>query len=161
VSTEQRENLEAILRQSAFPAGSDVSEQRRLLRELSSARPLLTDAIVTAAAALGAVPTAEMTIDGIEPRHVVLHFHGGVYVLADAFQAAGPAAQVRRRTRATVISVDRARLPGSTGAGHPHEPIPWTPFESASGQTLSAIGRVRRGRRCRPVAGQQPSLFGA
>ncbi len=31
MSTEQRENLDAILRQSAFPAGIDVSEQRRLL----------------------------------------------------------------------------------------------------------------------------------
>jgi hypothetical protein len=36
VSTEQRENLDAILRQSAFPVGSDVNEQRRLLKELLS-----------------------------------------------------------------------------------------------------------------------------
>jgi len=41
VSAEQRENREAILGQSAFPAGSDVSEQRQLLRELISAQPLL------------------------------------------------------------------------------------------------------------------------
>jgi monoterpene epsilon-lactone hydrolase len=52
---------------------------------LSSAQPLPTDVTVTAAA-LGAVPTAEITIGGIEPRHVVLYFHGGVYVLGDAFQ---------------------------------------------------------------------------
>jgi hypothetical protein len=39
VSTEQRENLGAILGQSALPVGSDVSEQRRLLRELISAQP--------------------------------------------------------------------------------------------------------------------------
>ena len=39
VSTEQRENLDAILGQSALPVGSDVSEQRRLLRELISAQP--------------------------------------------------------------------------------------------------------------------------
>src|SRR5229473_5082415 len=110
VSTEQRENLEAVLRQSAFPAGIDVSEQRRLLRELTSAQPLPADVTVTAAA-LGAVPTAEITIDGIEPRHVVLYFHGGVYVLGDAFQAAGLAAQVGRRTRATVISVDYRLAP--------------------------------------------------
>jgi hypothetical protein len=38
-SIEQRENLEAILGQSALPVGSDVSEQRRLLRELISAQP--------------------------------------------------------------------------------------------------------------------------
>jgi monoterpene epsilon-lactone hydrolase len=37
---------------------------------------------------LGGVPTAEITIAGIEPRHVILYFHGGVYVLGDAFQAA-------------------------------------------------------------------------
>ena len=40
MSTEQRENLEAILRQSAFPVDSDVNQQRRQLRELASAQPL-------------------------------------------------------------------------------------------------------------------------
>ena len=110
VSTEQRENLEAILRQSAFPAGSDVDEQRRQLRELISAQPLPADVTVTAAA-LGGVPTAEITVDGIEPRHIVLYFHGGVYVMGDAFLAADLASQVGRRTRAKVISVDYRLAP--------------------------------------------------
>jgi acetyl esterase/lipase len=110
VSTEQRENLEAILRQSAFPADISVSEQRRLLRELTSAQPLPADVTVTTAA-LGGVPTAEITIDGIEPRHVVLYFHGGVYALGDASSAAGLASQVGRRTRAKVISVDYRLAP--------------------------------------------------
>jgi epsilon-lactone hydrolase len=110
VSTEQRDTLDAILRQSAIPADSDVNEQRRLLRELVSAQPLPADVTVTAAA-LGGVPTAEITVDGVEPRHVVLYFHGGVYVLGDAFQAAGLAAQVGRRTSAKVISVDYRLAP--------------------------------------------------
>ncbi|HWG64932.1 MAG TPA: alpha/beta hydrolase [Streptosporangiaceae bacterium] len=110
MSTEQRENLEAVLRQSAFPADIDVNEQRRLLRELTSAQPLPADVTVTAAA-LGGVPTAEITIDGIEPRHVVLYFHGGVYVLGGAFQAADLASQVGRRTHAKVISVDYRLAP--------------------------------------------------
>ena len=50
------------------------------------------------AAALGGVPAAEITVAGSEPRHVVPYFHGGVYVLDDAFQAAGLAAQVGLRT---------------------------------------------------------------
>jgi epsilon-lactone hydrolase len=62
--------------------------------------------VTVTAAALGAVPTAEITIDGIELRHVVLYFHSGVYVLGDAFLAADLASQVGRRTRAKVISVD-------------------------------------------------------
>jgi acetyl esterase/lipase len=110
VSTEQRENLDAVLRQNAFPADSDVTELRRLLAELTSAQPLPADVTVTAAA-LGGVPTAEITVDGIEPRHVVLYFHGGVYVLGDAAQAAGLAAQVGRRTSARVISVDYRLAP--------------------------------------------------
>ena len=110
MSTEQQEALDAILRQSALPADSDVNEQRRLLRELISAQPLPPDVTVTAAA-LGGVPTAEITVDGIEPRHVVLYFHGGVYVLGDAFQAAGLASQIGRRTHATVISVDYRLAP--------------------------------------------------
>jgi monoterpene epsilon-lactone hydrolase len=110
VSTEQRETLDAILRQSAFPADSDVGEQRRLLREAISAQPLPADVTVTAAA-LGGVPTAEITVDGVEPCHVVLYFHGGVYVMSDAFLAAGLASQVGRRTQAKVISVDYRLAP--------------------------------------------------
>jgi epsilon-lactone hydrolase len=110
VSTEQQQTLDAILRQSAFPADVGISEQRKLLRELISAQPLPADVTVTSAA-LGGVPTAEITIDGTAPRHVVLYFHGGVYVLGDAVQAAGLAAQVARRTSATVISVDYRLAP--------------------------------------------------
>src|SRR3954462_10710978 len=110
VSTEQRETLDAILRQSAFPVDSDVNEQRRLLRELLSAQPLPADVTVSTAA-LGGVATAEITVEGIEPRHVVLYFHGGVYVMGDAFLAAELASQVGRRTQAKVISVDYRLAP--------------------------------------------------
>jgi epsilon-lactone hydrolase len=131
VSTEQRENLDAILRQSAFPADIDLNEQRRLLRELISAQPLPADVTVTAAA-LGGVPTAEITVDGVEPRHVVLYFHGGVYVLGDAFQAAGLASQVGRRTRAKVISVD-------------YRLAPEHPYPAALGDALAAYEALLRG----------------
>ena len=104
MSAEQRETIDAILRQSAFPANSDVIEQRRLLGELLAAQPLPADVTVTTAA-LNGVPIAEITVDDVEPRHVVLYFHGGVYVLGEAVQAAGLAAQIARRTNATVISV--------------------------------------------------------
>ena len=110
MSTEQQENLDAILRQSAFPVGSDLDEQRRLLRELLSAQPLPADVTVTATA-LGGVPTAEIKVDGIEPRHVVVYFHGGVYVMGDAFLGADLASQVGRRTQAQVFSVDYRLAP--------------------------------------------------
>jgi acetyl esterase/lipase len=110
VSAEQRETLDAILRQGAFPADSSVDEQRRQLRELLSTQPLPAEVTVTATA-LGGVPTAEITVAGIEPRHVVLYFHGGVYVLGDAFLAAELASQVGRRTEARALSVDYRLAP--------------------------------------------------
>src|SRR6201989_325156 len=102
--------IDAILRQSAFPPDRDVDEQRPLLRAATEAQPLPADVTVTAAE-LGAIPTAEITVDGIEPRHVVLYFHGGVYVMSDAFLAAGLASQVGRRTDAQVISVSYRLAP--------------------------------------------------
>jgi acetyl esterase/lipase len=110
VSTAQRESLDAILRQSHLPADIEVSEQRRLIRELTPAQPLPAGMAVTAAT-LGGVPTAEITMSGVEPRRVVLYFHGGVYVVGDAFLAAGLAAQIGRRTGAKVISVDYRLAP--------------------------------------------------
>jgi acetyl esterase/lipase len=110
VSIKQRETLDAILRQTAFPVDSSVDEQRRLLSELLSTQPVPADVTVTAAA-LGGVPTAEITVDGIDPRHVVLYFHGGVYVMGDARLTAGLASEVGRRTDAKVISVDYRLAP--------------------------------------------------
>ena len=48
MSIEQRETLDAILRQNAFPVDTGIDEQRRLLRELLSAQPLPGDVTVTA-----------------------------------------------------------------------------------------------------------------
>jgi acetyl esterase/lipase len=110
VSTEQKETIDAILRQSAFAVDSTVDEQRRVFREAASAQPLPADVTVTAAA-LGGVPTAEITVDGIESRRVILYFHGGVYVISDAFLAAGLASEVGRRANAKVISVDYRLAP--------------------------------------------------
>ncbi len=110
MTIEQRETLDTILRQGAFPPDSGVDEQRRLLRELLSAQPLPADVNV-AEGVLGGVRTAEITVDGIEPRHVVMYFHGGVYVLGDAFLAADLASQVGRRASGKVISLDYRLAP--------------------------------------------------
>jgi hypothetical protein len=131
--------IDAILRQSAFPA---VDQQRRLLRAAIEAQPVPADVTVTAAE-LGAIPTAEITVDGIEPRHVVLYFHGGVYVMSDAFLAAGLASQVGRPSRS------RRRCPMSS------RPMPacstkrarrWTELDSSCRRISPAQNASARGR---------------
>ena len=131
MSTEQRENLEAILRQGVFPADIDLDEQRRQLRALLSAQPLPPEVTVTAAT-LGGVPAAEITVDGIEHRNTVLYFHGGVYVMGDAFLAADLASQVGRRTRAKVFSVD-------------YRLAPEHPYPAAVDDALAAYEALLRG----------------
>src|SRR3977135_3949756 len=102
--------VDGILRRSAFPVGRPEQERGQWLRAGLSAQPLPADLTVTAGT-LGGVPTAEITIAGIEPRHVVLYFHGGVYVIGDAFLAADLASQVGGRMRDKVISVDYRLAP--------------------------------------------------
>jgi monoterpene epsilon-lactone hydrolase len=85
--------------------------------------------VTVTAAALGGVPTAEITVDGIEPRHVVLYFHGGVYVMGDAFLVADLASQVGRRTQAKVISVD-------------YRLAPEHPYPAAVDDALAAYGAL-------------------
>jgi len=104
VSTEQLEKLAATLRLLAFPVDSDVREQRQRLKDLVTAQPLPADVTVTEGR-LGGVRTAEITVAGVEPRHVVLYFHGGVYALGGEVEAAELASQIGRRTDAKVISV--------------------------------------------------------
>ena len=132
MSAEQRETLDAILRQSALPFDSDVSELRRLTREYASAQPLPPGVTVTAGS-LGGVPVAEITVEGIEARHAVLYFHGGVYVIGDAFQPAGLAAQIGRRT---ACQGHLRRLPA-----RPRAPVPGRGRRCAGGLRGSPAGR--------------------
>jgi len=110
MGVEQRESLESSLRQLPFDLAGDIEEQRRLFDGLMSSQPPPADVVVSSAA-LGTVPTVEITVTGVEPRHVVLYFHGGAYALGTAASAADLAAQIGRRTDATVISVDYRLAP--------------------------------------------------
>ena len=109
MSVEQRETLDRMLRQSQLDASGDVREQRRRFEEMV-AQPLPAGVTVTPAA-LGSVPTVEITVAGVEPRHIVLYFHGGVYALGTAALGADLASEIGRRIDAAVISVEYRLAP--------------------------------------------------
>jgi monoterpene epsilon-lactone hydrolase len=113
VSLEQRETLDTMLRQSPLGVGGDggdVREQRRMFQEILGAQPLPVGVTLTRAA-LGSVPTAEITVAGAESRHIVLYFHGGVYALGSAALGADLASEIGRRIDASVISVEYRLAP--------------------------------------------------
>jgi acetyl esterase/lipase len=99
-----------MLRQAPLGAGGDVREQRRMFQEILGAQPLPAGVTVTPAA-LGAVRTAEITVAGVEPRHILLYFHGGVYALGSAALGADLASEIGRRIDASVISVEYRLAP--------------------------------------------------
>jgi len=110
MSSEQRHALDAMLRQSPLGAITDVHELRRVFADIMSAVPLPPD-LRTTAATLGSVPTVEIAVAGVDPRHLVLYFHGGVYAFGSAAGGAELAGQIARRIEASAISVDYRLAP--------------------------------------------------
>jgi acetyl esterase/lipase len=110
MSIAQREALDSMLRQAPLDAGGDVRELRRRFEEVIGAQPLPAGVTVTPAA-LGSVPTVEISVAGVEARHIVLYFHGGVYALGNAALGADLASEIGRRIDAAVISVEYRLAP--------------------------------------------------
>jgi threonine dehydrogenase-like Zn-dependent dehydrogenase len=122
VSTEQRENREAILRESALPADSDVSELRRLPGELASAQP----------------PPTNSASQGREsmPKAVRYHEFGGIDVLrVDEVERAVPGdGQILVRVKAAGINPSEAVI--RTGALSKLFP---STFPSGQGTDLAGV----------------------
>ena len=68
MSTEQRVNLDATLRQNAFPFDSDVSEQRRLLKELASTQPLPVASVAPDWSLMDVNPNSPTHGQAVSPR---------------------------------------------------------------------------------------------
>jgi epsilon-lactone hydrolase len=60
---------------------------------------------------LGGVPVLTIDVDGVDSSKVLVHFHGGVYVLGSARAGAGLAAALGRHAGVRVISVDYRLAP--------------------------------------------------
>jgi monoterpene epsilon-lactone hydrolase len=110
MSLHQRQALDAMLRGSPLAKTDDIHELRRLFTEIMSAQPPPPDLSVTPAT-LGSVPTVEITVAGVEPRHLLLYFHGGVYAMGSAALGPDLPAQIGRRIDASVISVEYRLAP--------------------------------------------------
>jgi hypothetical protein len=75
------------------------------------------------AAALGAVPVAEITVDRVEPRHVVLYFHGVARPASPG--RAGPGPDMGSRSRPSRRRAHALPIAGSCLMGWVSRPYPW------------------------------------
>jgi monoterpene epsilon-lactone hydrolase len=104
VSTRQKSELDALMRQLPLDFGGDLAEQRPLLEQLMTSHPLPAD-VITSLSAPGGVPAVEVTVPGAGAGDLILYFHGGAYAMGSAQAAAGLAAGLAREAGASAMSV--------------------------------------------------------
>lgn len=110
MSREQREAIRQLRASSPLDLGGAVHEQRVLFEQLLSRHPVPEDVTVT--------ETRYDTVSGLlveladEPSAgTVLYFHGGAYVLGSARSSLGIVADLARRSRTRVITIDYRLAP--------------------------------------------------
>jgi monoterpene epsilon-lactone hydrolase len=110
MSKQQQVELDAMLRRAPFDPKGDVAALRSGFEALMQQIPLPGDVSKTATA-VGGVNAVEVTVDDVDASNVVLYFHGGVYVIGSADSSVPLVADLSRRTKAKVISVDYRLAP--------------------------------------------------
>jgi acetyl esterase/lipase len=105
MSKEQQLRLDAILRQGGLDTAGDVPALRAAFNELMAQVPVAPD-IQQKPTTVGGVGAIEVTIQGANTEHVILYFHGGVYVIGSAASTVPLVGDLARRTGAKVITVD-------------------------------------------------------
>jgi monoterpene epsilon-lactone hydrolase len=110
MSSQQKAELDALMRQLPLDFGGDLAEQRLLLEQLMTSIPLPADVTATPSAH-GGVPAVDITVPGVRADRVLLYFHGGAYTMGSAQTAAGLAAGLAREAGAPAVSVDYRLAP--------------------------------------------------
>jgi acetyl esterase/lipase len=110
MSTKQRLALIEMFGHLPFSIVGDIAEQRVAMDRTLMAAPL-PDEVTLTRGELGGVPVVNIDTEGSDPSRVVLHFHGGVYVLGSARAAAGLAAALGRHAGVRTTAVDYRLAP--------------------------------------------------
>lgn len=110
MSTQQRQNLDHMLRQVGLDLGGEVHELRRAFAGMMAAVPRASD-VVVAPSSLGDVPISRISLRDGREHGAILYFHGGAYAIGSAELSAGLASELGRRSSAAVYSVDYRLAP--------------------------------------------------
>src|ERR1700737_3374391 len=113
MSKEQKLALDGVLSQGGLDLQADVPTLRASFNELMTRIPTPDD-VRQSRTTIGGGSAVEVTAPAADADAVILYFHGGVYVIGSAATSVPLVAELARRTRARVITLD-SRL----GAGNP------------------------------------------
>jgi acetyl esterase/lipase len=110
MSEQQQADLDAMLRQAPVDFRGEVTALRAGFEEVMQRIPVPDD-VRRVETSVGGVDAIEVTIEGIDPVGTILYFHGGVYVIGSANASMPLVADLARRTRAKVVSVNYRLAP--------------------------------------------------
>jgi acetyl esterase/lipase len=111
MTQQQREAIDSMLRVSPFNPAGDLREQRPLFEKMISAAPVPGD-VVTTPGQLGGVPLIYVDIPGTTTTDgVIVYFHGGFFAIGSAATSVGLAADLARKARMQVVTVDYRLAP--------------------------------------------------
>jgi acetyl esterase/lipase len=141
MTQQQREAIDSMLRVSPFNPAGDLREQRPLFEKMISAAPVPGD-VGTTPGQLGGVPVIYVDIPGTTTTDgVIVYFHGGFFAIGWAATSVGLAADLARKARMQVVTVDYRLAPE-----HPYPARVALAGESAGANlavvTLAAIQRL-------------------
>jgi epsilon-lactone hydrolase len=88
MSSQQKAELDALLRQIPLDFGGDLAQQRSLLQQMATSQPLPAD-VTTTPSAHGGVPAVDVSVPGAHADDVILYFHGGLDEGAQALARGG------------------------------------------------------------------------
>ena len=114
MTQQQRELVHSILSDAPFDLGGDAATQRPLLEQMLTAQPLPTTCARTDRARRRARRLRRLRRR--QPLGVLLHLHGGGFVVGSARGSLGLAASLARRTGLSVVV---GRLPAGARAPVP------------------------------------------
>ena len=110
MSREQREALDALLREAPLDLGGEVAEQRVIIEQMMASTPLADD-VTTSDTTLGGIEAILVETSGTSSDRLFLYLHGGAYALGSARVGVGLASEVARRSRARAYSIDYRLAP--------------------------------------------------
>jgi epsilon-lactone hydrolase len=110
MTQQQREAVDTMLRASPFDPAGDLRDQRPLFEEMIAAVPLPAD-LVTTPGQLGGVDVLYVDIPGTTTDGLILYFHGGFFAIGSAAASVGLAADLARKARMRVVTVDYRLAP--------------------------------------------------
>ncbi len=140
MSEEQRDALDAMLRDAPLDLGGDVQQQREIFEQMMQQTPAPEDIAATAGTP-GGVPVVHIDVPGADPARVIFYIHGGAYAVGSADSSVALASDLARRAgapaaAATMLALRDAQTPLPSAA---FLMSPWIDL-TVSGESITTVG---------------------